>query len=72
MKRNTVSQGIQTALELVLPLIIGFLFALVFLRDLNPSVEKLNWFFGTSIGALVSLLGLIGLVITFRMQHIRE
>lgn len=60
------------ALELVLPFSFGFMVALLFFRELNPSVEKLHWFFGTSIGALVSLLGLIGLVITFRMQHIRE
>jgi|GEM_PF-2857262 len=72
MSRNDASQGFQTALELALPFSIGFLVALVVLRDLIPSVEKLHWFFGTSIGALVSLLGLIGLVITFRMQHIRE
>ncbi len=72
MNRHDATQGAQTALELVIPFVTGFLIGLVILRDLNPSVEKLNWFFGTSIGALVSLLGLIGLVITFRMQHIRE
>jgi hypothetical protein len=72
MNRNEASLGIQTALELVLPFSFGFIIALLFLKELTPSVEKLNWFFGTSIGALVSLLGLIGLVITFRMQHIRE
>jgi hypothetical protein len=57
---------------MVLPFSFGFIIALLFLKELTPSVEKLNWFFGTSIGALVSLLGLIGLVITFRMQYIRE
>jgi hypothetical protein len=72
MDRTEAGQVIQTALELVLPFSFGFIIALLFLSDLNPSVEKLHWFFGTSIGALVSLLGLIGLVITFRMQHIRE
>jgi hypothetical protein len=72
MNRNETSQIVQMALELVLPFSFGFLIALLFLRELNPSVDKLNWFFGTSIGALVSLLGLIGLVITFRMQYIRE
>jgi hypothetical protein len=72
MNRNELSLGIQTALELVLPFSFGFIIALLFLRELNTSIEKLNWFFGTSITALVSLLGLIGLVITFRIQHIRE
>jgi hypothetical protein len=72
MNRNEASLGIQTALELVLPFSFGFIIALLLLRGLTPSVEKLNWFFGTSIGALVSLLGLIGLLITFRIQHIRE
>jgi len=72
MNKADVNQGVRTALELVVPFFVGFLVALAWLRNLNPSVEKLNWFFGTSIGALVSLLGLIGLVITFRMQHIRE
>jgi hypothetical protein len=72
VKWNEASLGIQTALELVLPFSFGFIIALLSLKGLTPSVEKLNWFFGTSIGALVSLLGLIGLVITFRIQHIRE
>ena len=72
MNRDEASHGIQTALELVLPFSFGCIIALLFLRELNPSVEKLHWFFGSSIGALVSLLGLIGLVITFRIQHIRE
>jgi hypothetical protein len=72
MNRDEASHGIQTALELVLPFSFGFIIALLFLGELNPSVEKLHWFFGSSIGALVSLLGLIGLVITFRIQHIRE
>lgn len=72
MNKNEASLGIQTALELVLPFSFGFIIALLFLKELTPSGEKLNWFFGTSIGALVSLLGLIGLLITFRIQHIRE
>jgi hypothetical protein len=72
MNRNEASLGIQTALELILPFSFGFIIALLLLRGLTPSIEKLNWFFGTSIGALVSLLGLIGLLITFRIQHIRE
>lgn len=72
MNRNELSLGIQTALELVLPFLFGFIIALFFLGELNTSIEKVNWFFGTSITALVSLLGLIGLVITFSIQHIRE
>lgn len=72
MSKDDVSQGFQIALELLLPFSFGFIVAFLFIPDLNPSGEKLNWFFGTSIGALVSLLGLIGLVITFRIQHIRD
>lgn len=72
MNRDEVSQGFQMALELVLPFSFGFISAFLFLNEISPSAETFNWFFGSSIGALVSLLGLIGLVITFRMQHIRE
>jgi len=72
MNKDETSQGFQITLELILPFSIGFIIAFFFLRDLNPSGEKLNWFFGTSISALASLLGLIGLVITFRIQHIRD
>lgn len=72
MNKDEVSQGLQIALELIVPFSVGFIVAFLFLQDLNPSGEKLNWFFGSSIGALVSLLGLIGLVITFRIQNIRD
>jgi hypothetical protein len=72
MNRYEASLGVQTALELVLPFSFGFIIALLVLRGLTPPLEMLHWFFGSSIGALASLLGLIGLVITFRIQHIRE
>ena len=72
MNKDDATQGFQIALELIIPFSFGFIITFLFLKELTPSVETFNWFFSSSIGALVTLLGLIGLVITFRMQHIRE
>ena len=61
----------KIGLYFVIPAFLGYSLGLALAEETTFSSESLYWFFGASIQAFSALLGLIALVITFRIQHIR-
>ncbi len=71
-RRAAVWRVTKVVLYFIIPALLGYLLGLALPEETSLSKESLYWFFGASVQAFSALLGLVGIVIIFRIQHIRD
>jgi hypothetical protein len=76
MTANNIYSKIQSiswlCIYIVVSYLLGILLCHTILLDYSISTETIQWTFASFIQAFVALLGLIGLIVAFKIQHIRD